>query len=88
MTARFQITALNTLPDMRLRPSNFIEMGARSKAYFGPEPPPEKNDHNEQVCVIGDLIEQTRRCVDLFDGGLDKGLSEYLPYEPTPPSQD
>ncbi|WP_422135671.1 MULTISPECIES: hypothetical protein [unclassified Endozoicomonas] len=214
VTARFQITAVNTPPDMRLRPSNFIEMGARSKAYFtsvlqllteyfrthfntdkvyylgranldrnqgsavvegpdyhnydsdyalggfsdssddegkaseedteagaskkkykcydhshidvcslsetpeywdaemminmkkgtitykalllysgflrpafGPEPSsPKRNDSGEEYREIGDLIEQTRQCIDLYNGGLDEGLSEYLPHEPTPPS--
>lgn len=53
---------------------------------FGPEPSsPKRNDSGEEYCEIGDLITQTRRCIDLFDGGLDEGLSEYLPSEPTPP---
>ncbi|WP_257281582.1 MULTISPECIES: hypothetical protein [unclassified Endozoicomonas] len=60
---------------------------------FGPEPSPEQKDMYEKQCdrdeeLCEDLITQTRRCIDLFNNGLDEGLSEYLPSDPNLPYQD
>ncbi|WP_257288566.1 hypothetical protein [Endozoicomonas sp. SESOKO2] len=63
------------------------------RPVFGPELSPEQDEIYEEQCFRNeepseDLITLTRRCIDLFFGGLDKGLSEYLPSEPNPPHQD
>ncbi|WP_252178198.1 hypothetical protein [Endozoicomonas sp. 4G] len=42
------------------------------------EPSPEQSDSDEEPSEEDILVAQTRECIDLFDGGFDRGLSKHL----------